>query len=372
MVSKKTLSRSAVALRRPIHVTDLPKKLGQAIASVFLFQVSQGLVTDDPGAFFDQLSKDGYGKKNPLWLDIVSTVVNSKAKDSRSRARTLAKDAKYLYGLLGNHLKCKVIVKVSIMDVIDSKKKKTFTDVFGIEFQITEDGLDSLQDDKDDDDDVMNASSILLLNSSSFTSSLITIIPPHVSSFLLSPSTIDDAYQWLLPLNLHTRDLILLPICDVNHWLLLVVDVPKSLILYLDSWNDRINSDIIKSMSNLLHSLFPSKNFQLFFPSSEIPIQGDPTSNQPGNNCGVHVISWLRVILTQNPTPFSDNDMSNVRSDILQMINFSTSHQRIYPLPNSKPSIPVPELLKKVRKIKTIKKIPNYPGLFQYCSSFFT
>ncbi|XP_025994314.1 sentrin-specific protease 3-like [Solenopsis invicta] len=188
---------------------------------------------------------------------------------------------------------------------------------------INEQSLMSLLPNTKIDDNIIN--SFLNISNSTSIEKEPLIFDPQFFVPLLDESKRFGFFRWAQKIKAWTYKIWLLPKCENDHWTLLLIVFPRSLIVYFDSLHGTPSKKLMRRLCGFIDKLFgnkglPSfdwKNWTLYCPT-DIPSQ--ITSTGAGVNCGAHVCVWGYIICTSRILVFTEEDMLNIRKWIFDEI----------------------------------------------------
>ena len=121
-----------------------------------------------------------------------------------------------------------------------------------------------------------------------------------ISNYLLNP-----VFDNNLNIDIFQYNKVFLPInLDNNHWILIILDIQNSEIIYIDSMKGKIRNDKIKGLKDKIPNISKWKVIQ--------PQSPQQTDNY---NCGIFVMGVCYKMLYNQPLTFVNNPKTNVRQN---------------------------------------------------------
>lgn len=188
-------------------------------------------------------------------------------------------------------------------------------------FSLQEDNFRSLLPDQWIDDNIINAFASIQVEAARARGRSVILLDSILTNNLLSGILSGGFKRWLAQTQLWTYKCWLCPLLiDNNHWILLVVDVKRKIMIYFDSLHHGPTERVVNRIFSFVHKMLEIANDPELVNNWSVYAPVDIPKQQDGINCGTHVCIRLYLICNELALDFDHDDTLFARPAISRIL----------------------------------------------------
>ncbi|XP_066585532.1 metacaspase-2-like [Prorops nasuta] len=177
---------------------------------------------------------------------------------------------------------------------------------------IDEISLESLKPNGCIEDNIINAFLSIIQIKSNNTEVL--IFDTHFYEWVCNPNAISIGFlKWGTVRKAWSYQVWLIPIFNNHHWTLLEVDFNNKYYVYFDSLHGTVPKNLILNVSSYIEKLFARKDIQFSWKEWTLCVPNDILNQGRTLNCGIHLMLWAYIIISEENLYFENHEMDNIR-----------------------------------------------------------
>lgn len=169
------------------------------------------------------------------------------------------------------------------------------------QFSIDESDMTTLEPDTFINDNILNAFIAIQVDKAREQGFKVMAMEIILTSQMLSGKFSPGFESWLAKNMLPSYDCWLLPLnLDRNHWTLLVVDIKRARLTYLNSYHRNPPDNVVSGVMSLIERFTKDKSKEW-----QLVVAEDTPKQKADVNCGMHVCIWSYMICNRIELPFT-------------------------------------------------------------------